>query len=1563
MKHSITHRLISAFAATLLSCSLCAGSVQAIEEELVPPAVSYDDSELVEVIVKLNGDAVLATPEASGQGADYIDTDAAQSAEEKLRAAQNKAEKHIRRLYPALEIKRRFTLTANGFTCTVPETIISEIEDDPLVESVSAVHTDIISEPQLATAKELGGITDFCNNTGNTGEGEVIAIIDTEFDVTHDMFAPMRGKETKIGSKRIAEINSKYGFSTELDADKVYISNKIPFAYDYSDNTPYVLAAPAHYHGTHVSGIAAGNRITTNEGKEISGVAPDAQLLMMKVYGSYYGDNYGTFTVSDESIAAAIEDAVKLKADVINMSFGRVYEYYDTLAYADSIRAAANAGVTLCGSAGNAADDGNIRGQKVTAENVDTGNISEPSIFPDVFSVASADNAVSIRNVLRAEAPQLSFTPEFSYCECGSKYCREVLSDKDYPIVFIGQGQLGEMTEENVSGRIVAFSGSPEEYYYLDQKCLDCGAVGIIVADDSFEGLHDGYLFAASFPVAVITEANFQKLRDYCVETVTFVNTAVADNTTPAISKFSSVGVGMSLDLKPEIMGVGGNVLSASYNNGTSRMSGTSMSSPYVAGCVALYDRQLKEQGVKLTGHERTQRIKNVLMNSAVPYSDDGIELSPRRQGAGLVALDKAENDKVIMTGSTGKAAIELRDGLGDSFSFELNITNISSEDVTFPFSDIALTTDGDEYNTESGLYYIAGQTALNSKNDLASDITIPAGETVTKTVNIELDDLQTKTLNEIFTSGFFVEGYISLHGADNCCDISIPLIGFHGDWCMVPTVIPQNDYPVIPRVSLGYTEMRTDISFAKAAQLIKNVISKDLYLSNLDPEHPDEYPLTMETMFSKAQRNEFAKLREGVTYFSPNNDVFADYLGCYYYPSREAAFTGIDVYNKSGKLLYSTTENDHNSFETQLAFLPSEAYQLPDGEYTGRIDSYIRYGDGKDKKQSYPFGIAIDTSVPKVTYNLSEENGRQYLNITATDNSLDGIYIMGSKIGKDSKESIAAFNALALTQRTLSCDTFPETEKRIFNNYPPITQSDKLGDFRCILTGLVRPQSHYNVCEIFPAVPDDNGTFSLTYDVTGMQDYSVTVVDRAFNEYSFHSESTDLNVSSFIPGLWKSVEDYYGLDTYYEFTEGSSFTLIETAEKERWKMSYVIEGDRISFIDCWGYNTNTGTIRWTGPYSAVVNWEDGRTETFVYDFRSMSNDNKTFYCNMELEELAKTYYENISGSRPEFARTVYNTEDDTVSIYIYDYVDGREDVHDVYTVQRSNAYGVDIVGDTVDLQKSARLNKKGVWSAYTTSYDLNIPRYFNITDVYDNSVQGTYAYQSDGIEYPFTCTFDGNVAMFSFESYNIEHVPAMRAEMTGLNADRIGLTWVNTFYEIFTYHPEADKISDIGFMTNHRLTELTREHFIKTTHTEPDHLTVEYTGYENLAEVRIFLTDKNGFEEWDEVYTVDIITGKGQNSGGMDVDLLGDFCEGPALGDVNGDGKADAKDASDILVYYSKMSTGAEGGFTDEQKTAANVNGDTLIDAKDASVILSYYSYTSTGGTDSLAQFLSPKG
>lgn len=83
---------------------------------------------------------------------------------------------------------------------------------------------------------------------------------------------------------------------------------------------------------------------------------------------------------------------------------------------------------------------------------------------------------------------------------------------------------------------------------------------------------------------------------------------------------------------------------------------------------------------------------------------------------------------------------------------------------------------------------------------------------------------------------------------------------------------------------------------------------------------------------------------------------------------------------------------------------------------------------------------------------------------------------------------------------------------------------------------------------------------------------------------------------------------------------------------------------------------------------------------------------------------------------------------------------------------------------------------------------------------------------------------------------------------------------------------------------------------------------------------------------------------------------------ETSSLGDPNGDGTVDAKDASFVLVEYAKLSTGSESSLTEAQKAAADINKDGKVDAKDASTILAYYSYLSTGGEAGFEEYLAAR-
>ena len=243
----------------------------------------------------------------------------------------------------------------------------ADAESNPMAAMRAAQHGDVLSAQVMMKADKIS----------QTGAGKVIAIIDTGVDMSHPAFSGTLHGTPAIDSSKGAALARQVGKSS------TYVSEKFPFAYDYADGDND--ASPAGSHGTHVAGITAAN------GSQITGIAPDAQIIVGKVARGRGG-------IPDSALLAALDDMAVIKPDVVNLSLGRTAgmdSAADTL-FAGVYEKLQEKGITLDVAGGNEfqAGYGNKSGKNLPyASDPDSSTLGEPGSFAPVVTVASIENA------------------------------------------------------------------------------------------------------------------------------------------------------------------------------------------------------------------------------------------------------------------------------------------------------------------------------------------------------------------------------------------------------------------------------------------------------------------------------------------------------------------------------------------------------------------------------------------------------------------------------------------------------------------------------------------------------------------------------------------------------------------------------------------------------------------------------------------------------------------------------------------------------------------------------------------------------------------------------------------------------------------------------------------------------------------------------------------------------------------------------------------------------------------------------------------------------------------
>ncbi len=1168
MKQNIRKKTAALAAAIVMTCSgfgQNAHSALAASLQQEPPSSAWQQNSMdpVPVIVKLNGDAVLEGNDTP----DYLTTQDAAAKSNALRRAQDAVISQIREWYPELVVRYRYTTLVNGFACDVPVDLIGQISAMPEVESVSLTGKLKVKK-EMATAVPLANIPYFQTETGCDGEGQVIAVIDTELDVTHPMFAPLADNlQKKISKSDLDAIASGVGFNTDFDTDKAYISSKVPFAIDYAED-PYAVANDDifYYHGTHVCGIAAGNRITDAEGTAMSGVAPDAQIVFMAMDAAQD---------IEAVLIAEIEDAVKLNVDAINMSLGIDGDPMGDSIITQAVNHAEAAGVTVCIAAGNS-DNGTMEyGETHYADNPDVswmnGFITEGT---NALAVASADNP-SMEEcycfTLNGELiPYGSYyTPEMDWPD----YLYSSLNlNQDYEYVYCGFGREEDFAEDiDLTGKIALIDRGENYFTEKAANARSHGAVAAIIVQNE-SGSPVVMSSEDSLPIGMITRENGELLKNAENKTIRFSDTLTKIKRSTGISSYTSWGIHSSMELRPDITAVGANVTSAAYGGELFNMSGTSMASPYMAGCAAILKQYLLENGCSLTGSELTRYMRNLLMTSAVPYRDENnMFVTPRRQGAGLVQMDAALRNKVILTGAEGESKLSLRDKRGTQFSFPLTLTNISNEDVSFADARIELTTDAAEYDKSVKKYKIKGQQPLSCSASLNGLKHIAAGETRTETVTVSLDAAQYADLKKIFTSGIFIEGYLLLEGAENSVDISIPMVGFSDNFALIPAF--TDDFQALAQIN-HWTATNINVPLCESVEILLQALN---HAENYDNSQPLNL---MRSAIENTNEEEFDRLnrKPEALYCSPNNDGIADQVGIYSVVQRHCLLSGLDVLDQNGNILGEGIHNQPMTKMDQMNFIATSTDMLLDdleeGAYTARLYAAISKEPAEEDIQHFDYPLYIDKTKPALNTKKITQDGKTTITVHASDDRmLDGVIVLGKGdghvVGKepqygklpkkatiDLAQALVAYQGYEMINGPYSYNQYSE--------HPITIHNEQLHPFMQYLTDMNTEEGDqilqdFDYAEFIPA-GESGKEVTFEYDVTDLSNYEFLALDRAYNVCANADVNENARPNSIEPGVYQS-----GCGIFI-FTE-DTVRFIPTMESSETSYHYTVSNGKLKFI------------------------------------------------------------------------------------------------------------------------------------------------------------------------------------------------------------------------------------------------------------------------------------------------------------------------------------------------------------------------------------------------------------
>lgn len=682
-----------------------------------------------------------------------------------------------------LKERRAYDTLFNGFVVKVDAADRAKLAMLPGVQAIYPVTQVAAPEPvkgagtapDLAAAIHMTGAAVAQQQLGLSGQGVKVGIIDTGIDIDHPAFGGSGSNGTT--SFPTARVVKGYDFVGD--------------AYNSGGSGDALVPVPDENpddcggHGTHVAGIVGAN------GGGLVGVAPKVSFGAYRVFGC-------TGTTSSDIILAAMERAYEDGMQVINMSLGaaRQWPQYPTAKAADKL---VSKGVVVVASIGNNGPGGSSPDALFAA--------GAPGVGDKVIGVASYDNA------------QLSFkvgnTPFGYTAATGSPTAP---TSGSLPLAKTGTTTTTDdacvaPAADSLAGKAVLIRRGTCSFYQKAYNAQLGGAAAVILYNNAAGALSPTVAGtpAVTIPVVAVTAEQGAALD----AAITAGNASLAwtgsyvswpYGTGGLISGFSSYGLAADLSFKPNVGAPGGGIYS-SYPlelGGAASLSGTSMSSPHVAGGVAL----ILESYPRLRPAQVAERIYNTADpvnwsgNPALGYLDFA-----HRQGSGMLDIVGV----IQNTATVSPSQLALGESAAGPSQRTLTVSNRSGAPVTYTISHVEALASGP--NTTTGASYnLSGVFAAPATVSFSqSTLTVPARGTAKFSATI--------TANASLVERGLYGGYIVLTPTNGTAPLRVPYAGFKGDYQSTVVLTPTaNGFPWLSKLAGGsYTNQPEGASYTMA--------------------------------------------------------------------------------------------------------------------------------------------------------------------------------------------------------------------------------------------------------------------------------------------------------------------------------------------------------------------------------------------------------------------------------------------------------------------------------------------------------------------------------------------------------------------------------------------------------------------------------------------------------------------------------------------------------------------------------------------------------------------------